>query len=51
MDFDSLKPLLDQAIASRLTLFDSTHVESYRLFNGFYEGNSSLALDVYGKHY
>ncbi|MBX3035695.1 MAG: class I SAM-dependent methyltransferase [Anaerolineales bacterium] len=47
MDFDSLKPLLDQALASRLRIIDSDHQTSFRLFNGFYEGYPSLALDVY----
>ncbi|MBL8090045.1 MAG: class I SAM-dependent methyltransferase [Anaerolineales bacterium] len=47
MDFDSLKPLLDQALASRLRIIDSDHQTSFRLFNGFYEGYPSLALDIY----
>ncbi|MBL8100819.1 MAG: class I SAM-dependent methyltransferase [Anaerolineales bacterium] len=47
MDFDSLKPLLAQALASRLRIIDSDHQTSFRLFNGFYEGYPSLALDVY----
>ncbi|MCL4274693.1 MAG: class I SAM-dependent methyltransferase [Anaerolineales bacterium] len=49
MDFTTLKPLLDQAIASRLTLMDPRHEEAFRLFNGFYEGCPDLVLDVYGR--
>ncbi len=48
MDFTTLKPLLDQAIASRLTLMAPLHEEAFRLFNGFYEGCPDLVLDVYG---
>lgn len=48
MDFTTLKPLLDQAIASRLTLMDPRREEAFRLFNGFYEGCPDLVLDVYG---
>ncbi|WKZ35645.1 MAG: class I SAM-dependent methyltransferase [Anaerolineales bacterium] len=39
--------LLDQAIASRLTLMDSHHENAFRLFNGFSEAYPSLALDIY----
>jgi 23S rRNA (cytosine1962-C5)-methyltransferase len=49
MDFNSLKPLLDSAVASRLTLFDSNHEKAFRLFNGFSEGYTSLAIDVYAQ--
>lgn len=48
MDFTSLKPLLDQATASRQALMDSSHESAFRLFNGFYEGNPDLVLDIYG---
>jgi 23S rRNA (cytosine1962-C5)-methyltransferase len=64
MDFETLKPLLDQASAlrqaqgstlrqvqdsaSRLPFMDSSHEEAFRLFNGFYEGFPDLVLDVYG---
>lgn len=40
--------LLEQAIASRRTLFDARHESAFRLFNGFHEGFPDLALDVYG---
>ena len=49
MTFDSLQPLLETAFASRLTLLDPQHEGAYRLFNGFYEGNPDLVLDVYGQ--
>ena len=41
-------PLLEEAIASRETLFDSPHESAFRLFNGFTEGYPYLAVDVYG---
>ncbi len=49
MDFNSLKPFLDEALASRLPTIDSASEEAFRLFNGFYEGYPSLAIDVYAK--
>ena len=49
MDFNFLNPLLDSAIASRLHVVDSAYENSFRLFNGFYEGYPSLTLDVYAK--
>ena len=45
----NIKKLLDQAIASRSTLFDSRYESAFRLFNGFYEGDPDLAVDVYGQ--
>jgi len=39
--------LLDKAIASRVTLFDSPHESAFRLFNGFTEGCPDLVIDVY----
>ncbi|HCR69813.1 MAG TPA: SAM-dependent methyltransferase, partial [Anaerolineae bacterium] len=47
MNFDLLKPHLDQALASRQGIHDSASDTAYRLFNGFYEGYPSLALDIY----
>ena len=49
MDFNSLKPFLDEALASRLPTIDSASEKAFRLFNGFYEGYPSLAVDVYSK--
>jgi 23S rRNA (cytosine1962-C5)-methyltransferase len=40
-------PLLEKAIASRLTLMDSRHESAFRLFNGFTEDFPELALDIY----
>lgn len=48
LTFDTLRPLLDQALASRLTLNRSGHEGAFRLFNGFYEGCPNFVLDVYG---
>jgi 23S rRNA (cytosine1962-C5)-methyltransferase len=48
MDFVSLKPLLDQAIAARLPLMNSSYESAFRLFNGFYEGFPDLVFDIYG---
>jgi len=46
---DTIIPLIDKAIVSRATLFDSRHETAFRLFNGFYEGYPDLAVDVYGR--
>jgi len=40
---------LEQAISTRTHLFDERHECAFRLFNGFYEGDPDLALDVYGR--
>ena len=40
--------LLEEAIASRKTLFDSPHGSAFRIFNGFTEGYPDLAVDIYG---
>ena len=42
-----LPSLLDKASASRVPLFAAPHESAFRLFNGFYEGEPTLALDVY----
>jgi len=44
-----IMPLLEKALTSRKTLFDSAHESAFRLFNGFYEGYPDLALDIYGR--
>lgn len=49
MGFNSLKPFLDEALASRLPTIDSASEKAFRVFNGFYEGYPSLAVDVYAK--
>jgi len=45
----SLIEFLDQALASRADLFDAPHESAFRLFNGFYEGNPNLVVDLYAK--
>ena len=44
-----LSALLDKALASRATLFDAQHEAAFRLFNGFYEGNPNLVVDLYAR--
>jgi len=41
--------LLEQALASRISLFEAPHESAFRLFNGFSEGYPDLAVDVYGR--
>jgi 23S rRNA (cytosine1962-C5)-methyltransferase len=56
MDFQTLQPLLEHAIAarsemagaSRVTLGDPSHESAFRLFNGFNEGWPDLVMDVFG---
>ena len=43
----TLKPLLEKASASRVTLFDARHEAAFRLFNGFTEGCPDLTVDIY----
>ena len=49
MTFESIKPLLDSAFASRHPTADPGHQTAFRLFNGFHEGCPSLVLDVYAR--
>ncbi|MBC7879478.1 MAG: class I SAM-dependent methyltransferase [Anaerolineales bacterium] len=49
MTTTSISNLLDKALASRLTLFDSSHESAFRLFNGFTEGHPDLVIDIYGR--
>ncbi len=44
-----INTLLEKAINSRTSLFDSPHESAFRLFNGFVEGDPSLALDIYAR--
>src|SRR5260221_561216 len=44
-----INTLLEKAINSRISLFDSPHESALRLFNGFSEGDPSLALDIYAR--
>lgn len=41
--------LISKAIAARAALFDSDHNCPLRLFNGFYEGNPDLVIDLFGR--
>jgi len=43
----SIDQLLRRAIAARASRFDTRHESALRLFNGFYEGCPSLAIDLY----
>lgn len=47
MNFHTLLPLLEKAIAARAPLFDPARESAFRLFNGFTEGYPELVLDVY----
>ena len=49
MDLHDLISLIDQAIASRRTLIDSTHDSPFRIFNGFSEGYPDLTLEIYAR--
>jgi 23S rRNA (cytosine1962-C5)-methyltransferase len=44
----SLSIYLDAALAARETLLESEPTGAFRLFNGFYEGEPALAVDLYG---
>ncbi|MES2308711.1 MAG: class I SAM-dependent methyltransferase [Verrucomicrobiota bacterium] len=45
----SIASLLEKAIRLRESMFDPRHETAFRLFNGFLEGNSDLAIDLYAK--
>ncbi len=45
----SLLELLDKALASRATLLEARHESAFRLFNGFYEGDPNLVVDLYAR--
>ena len=42
-------PALQKAISARVDLFDEKHQSAFRLFNGFLEGNSDIAIDLYAR--
>ena len=42
-------PLLERALAARAGLFDARHETAFRLFNGFYEGDPQLVVDLYAR--
>jgi 23S rRNA (cytosine1962-C5)-methyltransferase len=41
--------LLEHALAARAALFDARHEAAFRLFNGFYEGDPALVVDLYAR--
>ena len=47
MTSNSIISLLEKAIEARASLFDVRHESAFRLFNGFTEGERSLAIDLY----
>ena len=49
MEINSTTALLKSALRARARLFDERHESAFRLFNGFYEGNPKLAVDVYAR--
>ena len=46
---ESFPILLQNALQPRLSLLDAEHQIAIRLFNGFLEGCSDLAIDLYGR--
>lgn len=42
-----LRDILSKAFAARTELFDAKHQSAFRLFNGFYEGEPALVVDLY----
>jgi 23S rRNA (cytosine1962-C5)-methyltransferase len=46
---DTLEVALAAALAMRSDCFDSRHEAAFRLFNGFYEGESEIVADLYAK--
>ena len=47
MSREAVANLLENAIAAREGLFDAAHETALRLFNGFFEGEPGLAIDLY----
>jgi 23S rRNA (cytosine1962-C5)-methyltransferase len=45
----SISQLIERALAARTDLFDARHETALRLFNGFYEGEPSLVVDLYAR--
>ncbi|MDQ3011762.1 MAG: class I SAM-dependent methyltransferase [Acidobacteriota bacterium] len=46
---EGLLAKLDRSLAGRTSLFDARHEAAFRLFNGFAEGWSALAVDLYAQ--
>jgi 23S rRNA (cytosine1962-C5)-methyltransferase len=49
MDREALQKKLESAVSARAELIDERHESAFRLFNGFYEGEPDLVLDVYAR--
>lgn len=49
MDRETFTAKLTSALSARIDLIEQTHETAFRLFNGFYEGDPDLALDVYAR--
>lgn len=45
----SLVQMLEAALSARLHLLDARHECAVRLFNGFYEGEPDLVIDIYAR--
>jgi 23S rRNA (cytosine1962-C5)-methyltransferase len=44
-----IESLLDRALEARAGFSDPRHESAWRLFNGFYEGDPELVVDIYGR--
>jgi 23S rRNA (cytosine1962-C5)-methyltransferase len=49
MPDQNLRDILFAALRARIDLFENTRNSALRLFNGFYEGYTGLAVDVYAR--
>ena len=47
MGYPTVISLLEKALEARASLFDARHETAFRLFNGFYEGEPDLVVDLY----
>jgi 23S rRNA (cytosine1962-C5)-methyltransferase len=46
---NEVQALVEQVLEQRKALFDDSHLSAFRLFNGFSEGLSGLAIDLYAR--
>lgn len=47
MGYPTIISLLEKALEARTSLLDARHQSAFRLFNGFYEGDPNLIVDLY----
>jgi 23S rRNA (cytosine1962-C5)-methyltransferase len=47
LDIDQTLSFIEYALQARAGLFAGSHESAFRLFNGFYEGCTDLAIDLY----